>query len=222
MPNDQYSINVALCNDYAMLVLFIVQYTGNVRPLIWTKAGLIRLGEIIRHSREAKGLNLRDAACIISAQTGIEVAHNTLGMIERGVSEPKYNTLAAIAAAEFVELGDRTLNIYDFIDIASETFYMNALAELIEAHLREESMTLAQFSQKTKVELSDLEAAMRGEPIKTSELRIITGYLTNPLTKNKFGTLEEITDYCGMYRVGDYWQQCHRTTQNGTNLTNLR
>ncbi|MBD2492601.1 helix-turn-helix domain-containing protein [Aulosira sp. FACHB-615] len=97
MPSEQYSINGASNNSYVMLGLFIVQYIGNVKPLIWTKAGLARLGEIIRHSREARGLNLRDTACLISARTGVDIAHNTLGMIERGVGEPKYNSLAAIA-----------------------------------------------------------------------------------------------------------------------------
>ncbi len=195
----------------------------NKKYKFWTKAGLSDLGALIRSSRESKHLPLRNAAQLISQNAGVEISYRTLASVENASGEPKFNTLAAIAAAEFVEIDGRKLNIFDFIAIASETFEvdMNALAELISDHLTRNELTLSDFAQIAMVGLEDLEAVMRGEPIRTGDLRLITGHLTNPSTGNKFGTLEEITDYCGLIKSSNKsWQQNH-LIQNSTNLTNL-
>jgi transcriptional regulator with XRE-family HTH domain len=205
-----------------------------VKTLIWTKPGLIKLGEIIRRGREAKNLNLRDAACFVSTVSGVNVAHNTFGTIERATAEPKYNTLAAIAASGIVELDGRKLDIFDFIAIASgtalsaiaseadskkEEVNMDALARLISEHLFQNRLTLEEFAVQSGVSLSDLEEIMRGSnPSQNAydqetNLILIAGYIINPTTGRTFHSYLELVEYCGMRQDSTgAWQQDHQAT----------
>lgn len=196
-----------------------------IKPLFWTKDGLTALGQTIRSARERRGLTLVEAANLIKEVTGRAVGFRTLASVETAIGEPKFNTLAAIAAAGFVEVGGRRLNISDFIKIASECFEaidMNALAQLINDHLQQTGQTLQEFAQQTGVELADLEGIMRGDyPNKPAydqetDLILIAGHLTNPSTGRKFHSYTELVEYCGMSQnaVG-IWLQSH--TSDGTN-----
>lgn len=194
---------------------------------IWKKAGLAKLGEIIRRSREARGLDLRNASYLISDISGVNVSHSTLGTVERSSAKPDYNTLAAIAASGMVEKDGRKLNIFDFIYIASEIedeIYMDALAKLIESHLIQHGMSLSEFASQTGVNLAHLNSIMRGDrpPVSDydweTDLILIAGHLLNPLTNRRFHSYLELVDYCGMSKDG--MGQTH-ATQNGTNCINL-
>jgi transcriptional regulator with XRE-family HTH domain len=87
---------------------------------IWTKKGLLKLGGIIRQSREARGLTLREFADLSSTQ-GNSVHFKTISCIENSSVMPNFNTLEAIASSGLVFSKGKALDIYDFIDIASET-----------------------------------------------------------------------------------------------------
>lgn len=77
-------------------------------PKLWTKAGLLQLGELIKRSREEKGLTLRSLADYIEENTGHEVGYSSLGRVERGEGSTTWNTLAIIAAAGFILHEDGT------------------------------------------------------------------------------------------------------------------
>lgn len=84
---------------------------------IWTKKGLAVLGSIIRRCREARGLTLRDFS-----NSCKPVHFKTISCIENSTVIPNFNTLEAIAASGLVSYNGKTLDIYDFIDIASESY----------------------------------------------------------------------------------------------------
>jgi transcriptional regulator with XRE-family HTH domain len=88
---------------------------------IWTKKGLAKLGGIIRRSREARQLTLRELADLSSTESN-SVHFKTISCIENSSVMPNFNTLEAIASSGLIfDDKGKTLNIYDFIDIASET-----------------------------------------------------------------------------------------------------
>jgi DNA-binding XRE family transcriptional regulator len=80
-----------------------------VEPLdFWTPEGLRVLGQILARSRsliaaEKKvGLSQRELSKLIECKTGRFVSDRTIGNIEGGQVEPKHNTVAILAAAEFL------------------------------------------------------------------------------------------------------------------------
>lgn len=175
------------------------------KNLLWTKAGLTKLGKIIRASRERQSLALVEAVALIERRTGLSVGFRTLASVETAITEPKFNTLAAIAAAGFVEKDGYVLNIYDFIIIASEAdeekpVIEHPLGKLIESCLQENNYDLEQFSEITDVSPSDLEIIMQGGITATHRinLRLICGHLRNPTTGRLIGSLEELCEYCGL------------------------
>ena len=98
----------------------------SVNNKFWTQRGLDNLGKILKQSRENRNLSLRDAADVISRKLSscyvTAVDHGTISRIEKGHGEPKWNTLVAISASQFVrDKYNNPLTIYDFIDIASES-----------------------------------------------------------------------------------------------------
>lgn len=84
---------------------------------IWTKKGLAVLGSIIRRCRESRGLTLKDFSKFCRP-----VNLKTISCIENSTVMPNFNTLEAIAASGLVSYNGKTLDIYDFIDIASESY----------------------------------------------------------------------------------------------------
>ncbi|WP_181256801.1 helix-turn-helix domain-containing protein [Merismopedia glauca] len=89
---------------------------------LWTRAGLERLGKIVAQARNARGWSQREAIRLIAEKTGRTISDKTLSNLENGVGEPKYSTLAIVAAAELVRDAEtgRVLTVHDFCDIASE------------------------------------------------------------------------------------------------------
>ena len=89
---------------------------------LWTKAGLERLGKIVAVARNALGWSQREAIRAIAEKTGRTISDKTLSNLENGVGEPKYSTLAIVAAAELVRDAEtgRVLTVRDFCDIAAE------------------------------------------------------------------------------------------------------
>lgn len=90
---------------------------------LWTKRGLTVLGKTIRAARIAKGWSLDTAseATQLATNGRAKISKKTIGNVENGIGEPKYNTLAAIAAAGFVvNSAGHPLTEADFIDIACE------------------------------------------------------------------------------------------------------
>lgn len=115
------NVDHRLQNKESVLLLFL----KSVKNKFWTKRGLEKLGSIIRESRESKGLSLREASEIVSEKLDSScpiqsVDHGTLARVEKGYGEPKFNTLVAIAASGLVVYKGKTLDIHDFINIASE------------------------------------------------------------------------------------------------------
>lgn len=186
---------------------------------IWTKKGLSRLGKIIRQSREAKRLGLREAAGLISAASEVSVAFPTLASVERGSFEAKYNTLAAIAASGLIEYQGKTLDIFDFIKIASEQFKseevikMEALAELIRLYLNQNQLSVQQFASICRIPFLDIEAILAGEQPEGFEdcLVKISAQLINPETGERFKSYLELTDYCNLTKndLTSKWEQSH-------------
>lgn len=186
----------------------------------WTKAGLTKLGALIRECRESKHLALRDAAQLIAQKTGAEISYRTLATVENASGEPKYNTLVAIAAAGFVKVNGRVLDIFDFIAIASESeVSMNALARLIQDYLEKNNTTLEEFARLCCLDIGKMRAIASGMQTADYEIDIalIAGYLDNPITGRKFAELDELFGYCGMQiNSSGSWQESHVANTNGS------
>ncbi|MBD2364477.1 hypothetical protein H6G36_25445 [Anabaena minutissima FACHB-250] len=189
------------------------------KPLFWTKDGLTALGRLIRLSRENQQLTLMDAVALIKQKTGQSVGFRTLASVETSVGEPKYNTLAAIAAAGFVKADGRTLDIFDFIAIASESeVNMNALAQLIQNYLDRNNTTLEEFARLCRLDVGKMRAIASGMQTADYEtdIALIAGYLDNPTTGRKFAELDELFSYCGLrINSSGSWEESHIGNTNG-------
>lgn len=169
----------------------------------WTKKGLETLGSLIRRSREDRGLSLRQAAeiveaCLDSSCSIRTIDHGTLSRIEKGHGEPRYNSLAAIAAAGIVlDSNGNALNIYDFINIASESCCASmTFKELIQYELDRRGWTLRQFAADNELDYEDLAEIFDGQPPQEYLILGLATQLTNPTTGNHFVYAQEIMDFC--------------------------
>ena len=170
----------------------------------WTKLGLAKLGEIIRESRELKKITLRQAGEIVSEVSGMSINYRTINSIENAQGIPQFNTLVAIASSKLVTC-DRgvPLNLYDFIDIASENFRvsgMDVLIRLIKLELQTQGWTLRQMAKECGIEfvdLFDISEGRESEDFQT-DLILISSVLTNPKTGESFGNAEDIIEFCGL------------------------
>ncbi|MCS6814291.1 MAG: helix-turn-helix domain-containing protein [Cyanobacteria bacterium] len=76
-------------------------------PII-TERGCKSLGQLIKRFREApkpgfpKGWSLDEFVAEIQQETGFTISKSTLSKLERGHSEPKWDTLAILAATGFL------------------------------------------------------------------------------------------------------------------------
>lgn len=89
---------------------------------IWTKRGLEALGEVLREARKARGWSQRDLSQFVYQQTGHKISDRSIGNLENNTGEPKYNTVAVLAASGFV-INPGTGKPFtedDFINIACE------------------------------------------------------------------------------------------------------
>ena len=166
----------------------------------WTKKGLTTLGLLIRKCRESHQMPLRDAAELIASKSGVSISYRTLASVENASSEPKHNTLVAIACAGFVKKNGIALNMQDFDLIASETYAsnINCLAELIENYLTRHNITLEQFSEICGVTVEDLKAITQGRETADYEgdLIFLARHLYNPDTGTNFNNHPEMMEYC--------------------------
>lgn len=123
------------------------------KPKLWTEKGLKELGRLIKQSREAKGWSLRDLEEHLRTHIGY-VSNSTLSGLERANHEPKWNTLAIIAAAQFCLKADGTpYTVDEFSDIASECYQeKNAIFQKIEL-IHRPSATLYQEIQDVQEEM---------------------------------------------------------------------
>ncbi|HEY9702551.1 MAG TPA: hypothetical protein V6C58_08905 [Allocoleopsis sp.] len=123
---------------------------------IWTKNGLANLGRLIYASRTYRGYSLDDVVKIIQSQVGEKLtpSKKTLGNIENGVGEPKYNTIAAITAAQIIfNKYEEPYNILDVLNIASEKITpepptMKTIEEMVKLTMKENSLTLNKIKEQ--------------------------------------------------------------------------
>ncbi len=135
--------------------LLINPTTRSVRPKFWTRRGLRFLGSLIRQAREKNNWSLEDLSGHIYEATGEKPSKKTLGNVENAVGEPKYNTIAAIAALRFaLDPDGNPLTEFDFIDIASETpssiFQQMTIADLIIYAIAINKLSNSEIYQKLK------------------------------------------------------------------------
>ena len=170
----------------------------------WTKLGLAKLGEIIRESRELKKITLRQAGEIVSEVSGMSINYRTINSIENAQGIPQFNTLVAIAASRLATCERGVpLSIYDFIDIASENFRVDAMAvliRLIKLELESQGWTLRRMAQECGMEFGDLFDIYEGREAEDffTDLILLGSILTNPTTGESFGNAEDIIEFCGL------------------------
>ena len=170
----------------------------------WTKLGLAKLGEIIRESRELKKITLRQAGEIVSEVSGMSINYRTINSIENAQGIPQFNTLVAIAASRLATCERGVpLSIYDFIDIASENFRVDAmgvLVRLIKLELESQGWTLRRMAQECGMEFGDLFDIYEGRESEDffTDLILLGSILTNPTTGESFGNAEDIIEFCGL------------------------
>ena len=97
----------------------MINKTSENTPIcpLWTKQGLKNLGKLIYASRVSQGLSLDEVATKIKEKIGDKLTptKKTINNVENGIGEPKYNTIAAITAAEIII--DKQGNPYDILNI---------------------------------------------------------------------------------------------------------
>lgn len=178
--------------------------TAEVKSKFWTQEGIKKLGAIVASSREAASFSLRQAAEFIETKTGTGISYRTIDKIENATGMPQFNTLVAIASSKIATC-DRgiPLDIYDFIDIASESFgmdSMNVLARLVKVELQSRNWTLGQMAAECGMEFKDLFEISEGRESEDFEtdLILLGSVLTNPRTGETFGSAESIMEFCGI------------------------
>jgi transcriptional regulator with XRE-family HTH domain len=73
-----------------------------MKPMLITKLGCTNLGILLEKARRARGWSLDTLVDFIQQSTGETLSKTALSTLERGTVEPKFNTLAIIAAAGYV------------------------------------------------------------------------------------------------------------------------
>jgi transcriptional regulator with XRE-family HTH domain len=73
-----------------------------MKPMLITKPGCRNLGALLEKGRRARGWSLDTLVDFIQNTTGETLSKAALSTLERGTVEPKFNTLAIIAAAGYV------------------------------------------------------------------------------------------------------------------------
>lgn len=95
-----------------MLFLCFVPYTehklenrtmsGPAIHLI-TDKGKKKLGNLLRGCRENLGLSMDDLMVLIATNTGYTLSKSAISDLENGKTDPKWNTLAIVSAAGYVQ-----------------------------------------------------------------------------------------------------------------------
>jgi transcriptional regulator with XRE-family HTH domain len=93
-----------------------------------TEKGKKSLGTTLKYFREQKDWSMEDLITEVSNATGYKVSKSTISQLERGNADPKWNTLAVLAAAEFITDKKGTpLTTNELFAIACEEISLDAL-----------------------------------------------------------------------------------------------
>jgi transcriptional regulator with XRE-family HTH domain len=89
---------------------------------LMTERGKKDLGELLKLSREALGMSLDDLMIHIANATGHRLSKSAISDLENGKTDPRWNTLAIIAAAKHAldPVTGRPLSPPDMFNIACE------------------------------------------------------------------------------------------------------
>jgi transcriptional regulator with XRE-family HTH domain len=88
-----------------------------------TDKGRKYLGQVLKHFRTARRWSMDDLLVEINRVTGFTVSRATISELERGNNEPKWNTLAILAATGYMihPATGKPLSTTDLFAIACET-----------------------------------------------------------------------------------------------------
>lgn len=88
-----------------------------------TDKGRKYLGQVLKHFREAQGWSLDDLFIKIHMVTGYTISRSAISQLERGLTDPKWNTLAILAATGYMihPATLKPLTTTDLFAIACET-----------------------------------------------------------------------------------------------------
>lgn len=88
-----------------------------------TDKGRKSLGQVLKHFRTAKRWSMDDLLIEINRVTGFTVSRATISELERGNNEPKWNTLAILAATGYMihSATGKPLTTTELFAIACET-----------------------------------------------------------------------------------------------------
>jgi transcriptional regulator with XRE-family HTH domain len=93
-----------------------------------TENGKKALGTVLKYFREKKGWSMDDLIIEVNKVTGYKVSKSTISQLERGNADPKWNTLAVLAAAEFItDKEGHFLNTNDLFAIACEEIHLDEI-----------------------------------------------------------------------------------------------
>lgn len=87
-----------------------------------TDKGRKSLGQVLKYFRTGKGWSMDDLLLEINKKTGFTVSRATISELERGNNEPKWNTLAILAATGYAihPATGKPLSTTDLFAIACE------------------------------------------------------------------------------------------------------
>lgn len=95
-----------------------------------TEKGKKSLGQVLKYFREAQDWSLDDLFIEIHRVTGYTISRSAISQLERGLTDPKWNTLAILAATGYMihPATGQPLTTTDLFAIACETI---AASEII-------------------------------------------------------------------------------------------
>jgi len=91
---------------------------------ITTEKGKKSLGRVLKHFREANGWSIDRLIAEIDDATGYSMSKSAISELERGNTDPKWNTLAIIAGTGYIKdpVTGNPLTTSDLFKIACEDF----------------------------------------------------------------------------------------------------
>jgi len=89
-----------------------------------SEKGKKTLGHVLKRFREINGWSMDDLVEQIRQETGQSLSKSSISELERGNTEPKWNTLAILAATGYMKnpVTGRRLKTNELFEIACETF----------------------------------------------------------------------------------------------------
>jgi transcriptional regulator with XRE-family HTH domain len=191
----------------------------------WTSSGLKRLGKLIKSSLESHGISQNEAAQRITKATGFYITKGGLNKVLNATTKmPEFNTLVAIAASQLVMNEEGVpLTIYDFIDIASESYVirsgMDKLISLINQEMAKREMSPQQLAKAALMDYSRLQSILERREIQNfdDDVAALASILTNPAIGEPFSYPDDLAEYCNLEFNENpaHVEQEERHTMNG-------